>query len=103
MQAILPAMLPPATVSIRYPVRPSLDAWIIPEGIVPEAPNHDEVAEKLKLLLGAWAARSPTKTRIARNLAIRFYERDQRIGIDPDGQLRPNALAHGFGLFLQER
>jgi len=84
MQAILPAMLPPATVSIRYPVRPSLDAWIIPEGIVPEAPIHDEVAQRLKLLLEAWAAHSGEKRRIARNLAIRFYERDQRIGIDPD-------------------
>jgi hypothetical protein len=84
MQAILPVMLPPATVSIRYPVRPSPEAWILPEGIVPEAPVHDEVAEKLKLLLRVWAERSPAKLRIARNLAIRFYEQDQRIGIDPD-------------------
>ncbi len=84
MQAILPVMLPPATVSIRYPVRPSLDAWILPEGIVPEAPVHDQVAEKLKLLLTPWAEQRPIKTRIARNLALRFYEQDQRIGIDPD-------------------
>ena len=31
MQAILPLMLPPATVSIRSPVRPSIEAWILPE------------------------------------------------------------------------
>jgi Putative restriction endonuclease len=84
MQGILAVMLPPATVSIRYPVRVSPEAWLIPEGTVPEAPVHDEVAETLKLLLKAWAARSPTELRIARNLAIRFYAEDERVGIDPD-------------------
>ena len=84
MQGILTVMLPPATVSIRYPVRPSPEAWILPEGIVPESPVHDQVAETLKLLLSVWASRSATKIRIARNLAIRFYEQDERVGIDPD-------------------
>ncbi len=84
MQGIVSVMLTPATVSIRYPVRPSPEAWLIPEGTVPEAPIHDEVAEKLKLLLKAWAARSPTELRIARNLAVRFYAEDERVGIDPD-------------------
>jgi hypothetical protein len=77
-------MLPPATVSIRYPVRPSLDAWVLPEGTVPEAPIHDEVAEALKLLLRAWAARAPGSVRIARNLAIRWLEEHPSTGIDPD-------------------
>jgi hypothetical protein len=84
MQAILPIMLPPATVSIRYPVRASLDAWVLPEGTVPEAPIHDEVAEALKLLLRAWAARAPGSVRIARNLAIRWLEAHPTTGIDPD-------------------
>jgi Putative restriction endonuclease len=84
MHAILPVMLPPATVSIRYPVRPSLEAWVLPEGTVPEAPIHDEVAEALKLLLRAWAARSPGSVRIARNLAIRWLEDHPTTGIDPD-------------------
>jgi hypothetical protein len=84
MQGIVPIMLPPATVSIRYPVRPSPEAWILPEGIVPEAPVHDEVLDTLKLLLKAWAANSDGRLRIARNLAIRFYEQDPRVGIDPD-------------------
>lgn len=84
MHAILPIMLTPATVAIRYAVRPSPEAWILPEGIVPESPVHDEVAEALKLLLRVWAARSPVSLRIARNLAIRFYEQDPRLGIDPD-------------------
>jgi hypothetical protein len=84
MQAILPIMLPPATVLIRYPVRPSLDAWVLPEGTVPEAPIHDEVAEALKSLLRAWAARAPGSVRIARNLAIRWLEAHPTTGIDPD-------------------
>lgn len=84
MQAIMPTMLPPATVSIRYPVRPSLEAWVLPEGTVPEAPIHDEVAEALKLLLRAWAARMPGSVRIARNLAIRWLEDHPSTGIDPD-------------------
>ena len=84
MQRILPVMLPPATVSIRYPVQPSLDAWVLPEGTVPEAPIHDEVAEALKLLLRAWAARQPGSVRIARNLAIRWLEAYPTTGIDPD-------------------
>jgi Putative restriction endonuclease len=77
-------MLPPVTVSIRYPVRPSLEAWVLPEGTVPEAPIHDEVAEALKLLLRAWAARAPGTVRIARNLAIRWLEAHPTTGIDPD-------------------
>ncbi len=84
MQVILPVMLPPATVSIRYPVRPSLEAWVLPEGTVPEAPIHDEVAEALKLLLRAWANRLPGDVRIARNLAIRWLEDHPTTGIDPD-------------------
>lgn len=81
---ILPVMLPPATVSVRYPVRPSLEAWVLPEGTVPEAPIHDEVAEALKLLLRAWAVRVPGSVRIARNLAIRWLEDHPSTGIDPD-------------------
>ncbi len=79
----MPLMLP-ATVSIRYPVRPSLEAWVLPEGTVPEAPIHDEVAEALKLLLRAWASRLPGDVRIARNLAIRWLEDHPTTGIDPD-------------------
>jgi Putative restriction endonuclease len=84
MQRILPVMHSPVTVSIRYPVRPSPDEWVLPEESVPEAPIHDEVAEALKLLLRAWAARSTTQLRIARNLAIRWLKEHPTTGIDPD-------------------
>ena len=84
MHAIVDAMLPHATVSIRYSVRPSPEAWVLPEGTVPEEPIHDEVAEALKLLLRVWAERSAQKVRIARNLAIRWLEEHPTTGIDPD-------------------
>lgn len=45
-------------VSIRYAVKPSPEAWVLPEGPVPESIPHDEAAEHLKLLLGVWAGRS---------------------------------------------
>jgi hypothetical protein len=51
---------------------------------VPEAPLHDEVAQALKLLLCAWAARSTQQLRIARNLAIRWLQDHPTTGIDPD-------------------
>lgn len=84
MHDIVAQMLPHATVTIRYPVRPSPEAWVLPEGTVPEAPIHDEVAEALKLLLRVWAARSADKLRIARNLAIRWLRDHPNTGIDPD-------------------
>jgi hypothetical protein len=78
-------LTPPATVSIRYAVWPSsVDAWVIPEGNVPESIIHDEVAEALRLVLQFWATRRRMGARIVRNFAIRFYEQDWRKGIDPD-------------------
>jgi len=84
MQGTVRVMTTPATVSVPLPVEPRPEAWILTEGIVPEALFHDEAAEKLKALLDPWAASCATPTRIARNLAFRFYESDQRVGIDPD-------------------
>jgi hypothetical protein len=79
-------MLPqPATVSIRYPVlASSIDAWVIPEGNVPESILHDAAATQLRLVLEFWAQRRRPGARIARNFAIRFYEEDRSKGIDPD-------------------
>jgi Uma2 family endonuclease len=81
---ILPlAMLPHPVVSIRYPVQPSPEAWVIPEGPVPESTAHDTAVLRIYLLLAAWAARQPDM-RAARNLAIRWLENYPRTGIDPD-------------------
>lgn len=73
-----------AAVGVRYPVRPRLEAWVLPEGTVPESIPHDAAAERLKLLLAAWAAEGPRPRTVARNLAIRWLESTPRVGIDPD-------------------
>jgi hypothetical protein len=73
-----------AGVSVRYPVLTRPEAWVLPEGPVPESIPHDEAAEHLKLLLLAWVARSGRELRIARNLAIRWLEEFPQTGIDPD-------------------
>jgi hypothetical protein len=84
MHGMLQEVMRTAGVSIRYPVVPSPEAWVLPEGLVPESIPHDEAAEHLKLLLLAWAARSPRHLRIARNLAVRWLQQLPQTGIDPD-------------------
>jgi hypothetical protein len=73
-----------AAVGIRYAVPTRLDAWVLPEGTVPESIPHDTVAQRLKVLLDAWAARGPRPRTAARNLAIRWLEARPQVGIDPD-------------------
>ncbi len=79
-----------AAVALRYPVAPRLEDWVLPEGTVPESAVHDAAAQRLRLVLEAWAARrcelSPAhpSAQIARNLAIRWLESAPRVGIDPD-------------------
>jgi Uma2 family endonuclease len=73
-----------ASVEIRYPVRPNPEAWVIPEGPVPESTAHDAAVLHIFLLLRAWAAARPGRVRAARNLAVRWLEKYPRTGIDPD-------------------
>lgn len=85
MHGILaPSMQTRATVSVRYPVRMTPAAWVLPEGTVPEAPIHHVVAHRITLLLEAWAARQGRDLRVLRNLALRWLEEYPRTGIDPD-------------------
>jgi hypothetical protein len=84
MHGNLQRVMRAAGVSIRYPVLPRPEAWVLPEGPVPESIPHDDAAEHLKLLLLAWVARSGRELRIARNLAIRWLEEFPQTGIDPD-------------------
>jgi Uma2 family endonuclease len=51
---------------------------------VPESPEHDELADRLRSLLVAWLARSGRPGAIRRNLAIRWDSANPRIGADPD-------------------
>ena len=71
-------------VSLRYAVRPQVDAWVLPEGQVPESVVHDRAAERLKSVLFEWARTLPRPVTIARNLAVRWLEASPRVGIDPD-------------------
>jgi Uma2 family endonuclease len=77
-------MLARASVSIRYPVEPNPEAWVIPEGTVPESTTHDAVALRIFLTLSEWARKQNGRVRVARNLAIRWLEEYPRAGIDPD-------------------
>ena len=84
MQAMLSStMLPRAAVSIRYAVKTQPEAWVIPEGPVPESTAHDAAVLRIFLLLTAWA-NSRQGPRVARNLALRWLEEHPKTGIDPD-------------------
>jgi hypothetical protein len=61
--------------------------WRLDETPVPESTLHDQAVALLVLLLAAWAERSGRQARVARNLALRFFEADPRIGLDPDAAL----------------
>jgi Putative restriction endonuclease len=85
MQAILTtAMLARASLSLRYPVSPKPEAWVIPEGTVPESTAHDAAVQRIHSLLTEWARQRPERGRIARNLAVRWLPDHPRAGIDPD-------------------
>jgi hypothetical protein len=87
MQAKLAVMATPhASVSLRYPVRPKPDAWILPEGPVPQSTSHATAVYHLHSVLLAWEKRVGTvrPLRIAYDLAVRWLEQHPRTGIDPD-------------------
>jgi hypothetical protein len=84
MQVILATMRAQPVVSLRYRVAPDPQAWVIPEGPVPESTAHDAALQRIYSLLAAWAARVGNGARIARNLAIRWLPEHPRTGIDPD-------------------
>jgi hypothetical protein len=73
-----------ATVSVRYSVQTTPAAWVLPEGTVPEAPVHHDVAQRTTLLLEHWAARQERPMRVLRNLALRWLEEYPKTGVDPD-------------------
>jgi hypothetical protein len=51
---------------------------------VPESTAHDAAVLRIYLLLMAWAAQQPGRVRVARNLAVRWFEEHPGSGIDPD-------------------
>lgn len=75
-----------AVVSVRYPVRANLEAWVLPEGKVPEATAHQLAVYRIFGLLRAWAERiQPERSvSIASDLAVRWLKDYPSTGADPD-------------------
>jgi Uma2 family endonuclease len=73
-----------SVVAVQYSLPNSLPEWELPEVPVPESPEHDEIADRLRSILVAWLARSGGPGAIRRNLAIRWDEQNPRVGVDPD-------------------
>ena len=71
-------------VAVQYSLPLSLPEWELPEVPVPESPEHDEIADRLRSLLVAWLTRTAQPGAIRRNLAIRWVESHPRVGVDPD-------------------
>lgn len=85
MQAILGrVMVSQPVISLRYRVGRNPEAWVLPEGPVPESTAHDAALYHIASLLLAWAARVGNGARIARNLAIRWLPEHPTTGLDPD-------------------
>jgi len=72
------------SVAVQYSLPESLPEWELPEVPVPESPEHDEMADRLRALLVAWLARSGRPGAVRRNLAIRWDQSNPRVGVDPD-------------------
>ena len=75
-----------AVVSLRYPVRVDLEAWVLPEGKVPQSTTHQMTVYRLYGLLTAWAehCRDERSLRIAADLPVRWLQEHPRTGADPD-------------------
>ncbi|HEU4537922.1 MAG TPA: hypothetical protein VFS00_27570, partial [Polyangiaceae bacterium] len=73
--------LSPLVVCYDGPPPPS---WDLDETPVLESTLHDQALALMALLLAAWADRTGRIARVARNLALRWYEESPRVGLDPD-------------------
>jgi Uma2 family endonuclease len=74
----------PPRVAVQYSLPRSLPEWELPEVPVPESPEHDELADRLRSVLVAWLARTGLPGAVRRNLAIRWDRQNPRVGADPD-------------------
>ena len=71
-------------VAVQYSLPNSVPEWELPEVPVPESPEHDEMADRLRSVLLAWATRTGAGGTVRRNLAIRWDAQNLRVGVDPD-------------------
>ncbi|HEY8946392.1 MAG TPA: hypothetical protein VIM73_19210 [Polyangiaceae bacterium] len=72
------------TAAVQYAVPVSLPEWELPEAPVPESPEHDELADRLRSVLVAWMQRKVLPGAVRRNLAIRWDPANPRVAVDPD-------------------
>jgi Uma2 family endonuclease len=84
MHARIVAMKQTSHVQLRYAVRAPDEAWVLPEGPVPESISHTLTLQHLFLVLEFWASRAGRPLFVARNLAVRWLEERPSVGIDPD-------------------
>jgi Putative restriction endonuclease len=72
------------TVQVMTPYPRWVPEWAVPEVPVPESDTHDLGTAYLVSVLQSWAERSGRTVKVARNLGIRWYEPEPRVGFDPD-------------------
>jgi Uma2 family endonuclease len=60
------------------------DRWVLPEENLPEATDHRDVTDLLKLILLAFVARNRLNALVAANLACRWDRDNPSFGVDPD-------------------
>jgi hypothetical protein len=70
--------------AVRYTVPRWSPAWAVPEVPVSESQLHDQAIEYVRALLLAWAARSSRRIEVLRNIGIRWFQPEPRMGFDPD-------------------
>mgnify|MGYP001613505635 CR=1 FL=1 len=71
-------------IELHYRIRPEVEAWVLPEGKVPESRFHDLALRRLVALFEAWAEREGRSVMVARDLAVRWVPEAPRVGLDPD-------------------
>lgn len=82
-------MLPPMSeqpgeFAIRYAVPRWRPEWAIPDVPVSFSDLHDEALTYLRALLSAWVERTHRNAKVGRELGIRWYPHERRMGFDPD-------------------
>jgi Uma2 family endonuclease len=74
----------PRSVRLVLDVTAREDEWVLSEENMPEATQHRDATDLLKLLLLAFAQRTRGAALVAANLACRWDRDNPAIGVDPD-------------------
>lgn len=81
---LTPAIQRPRVLRLEIDVPVLDDRWVLSEENMPEAIQHRDATDLLRLLLLAWKARARRDALVAANLACRWHRENPRIGVDPD-------------------